>query len=319
MDQRAKILISSIRRLARKDAWKNIERILEKAHTADIASIIEALSREEGLKLFRMIQPIDKRAEVLSYFKAYFQKDTIDLLEKKEVSDLVSEMASDDAADLLAQFPDDRSAEILSGLKEDSEEVAELMAYPEDSAGGLMSSDYLALNQDLNVSDAIKEIQTKGEEGLITFYVYVVDDLNHLIGVLSLKQLLLNKPTVPLKTIMSSDIISVRVDTDQEIVAKTVEKYDYLSIPVVDAGNELIGVVTVDDAIDVIREEAQEDFLAMGRAGSGVSTYLGHLQARLPWLLLSFLGGGVGFYLVYRFLAHAESFKLYLALVPLLI
>ncbi len=197
------------------------------------------------------------------------------------------------------------------------------MGYPEDSAGGLMSSDYLAINQNLSVEEAVKSIQTEGDQGKVSFYLYVINDHGQLVGVVSLKQLLLSQKSTVLKELMHKDVISVHVNTHQEEVASTVERYDFLAIPVVDGNNHLVGVITVDDVIDVIKEEAEEDFLAMGRAGWGVEeSILDHIKARIPWVFLSFLGGITCFLIIFsmRSLNEPISSILYLAsLIPLLL
>jgi magnesium transporter len=290
-DRRANILISSIRKLTRRGAFQNVQKILAKAHTPDIASLIEETEAEERLTIFKMIA-IDKRAQVLSYLNPATQSELILALDRKEANQLVSLMDSNDAADLLSHIPENISQEILGSMvKEDQEEVADLMQYPEDTAGSLMSPDYLALNSELTVSDAIREIQSKEDE-FTAIYVYVIDDTGSLVGVMSLKDLIISKPTSLLREIMNTDIISAAVDVPAQEVAKIVERYDFLSIPIIDSGNKLVGIVTVDDVIDVIREEAQEDLLAMGRAGSAAEdSFRHHFTSRIPWLMLAFAGG----------------------------
>jgi len=305
-DRRANILISSIRKLTRRGAFQNVQKILRKAHTPDIATLIEEIDPEERLTIFRMIA-VDKRAQVLSYLNPTTQSELILSLDRKDANQLVSLMDSDDAADLLSKLPENVSQEILNSMvKEDQEDVADLMQYPEDTAGSLMSSDFLALNSELTVSDAIREIQSKEEE-FTAIYVYVVDDTGSLVGVLSLKDLITSKPTSVLREIMNTDIISAAVDLPAQEVAKIVERYDFLSIPIVDSGNKLVGIVTVDDVIDVIREEAQEDLLAMGRAGwTAEDSFQNHFKARLPWLLLASLGGIIC-YVIYDLVLPADE------------
>jgi len=296
VEQRSKILVSTVRRLLRRGAIKNIEKVLKKTHTADLAVLVEGLGDDEGAKIFGIIEPIENRAKVLSYLEEQFQKDLFLGIDAKQAGLLVSHMDSDDAADLLGILPDDISKKILDSMvTEDSQEVVELMGYPEDSAGGLMTPHYLAVSEDRTISETIQEIQANEDESRVTFYVYVVNAQNHLVGVLSLKDLILSQPKSALKDVMSTEVISVGVERTQEEVARIVERYDFLSIPVVETGNKLLGVITVDDVIDVIREEAQEDFLAMGRAGSSESSVRAHLKARFPWLLLAFIGGLICF------------------------
>ena len=301
LDNRLRMLITTVHKLYRRGARINVQRVLVKSHTADVAEVIEHLETGENLEVFRLEPSGERRAEILSYLRIETQKELLYMMESEEAQDLVSRMESDDAADLLATLPDDISKKILKMMeREDSAEVKDLMGYPEDSAGGLMSSDVFSLREEMTVADAIREIQSLDDDSLIMFYLYVLDDKDQLVGVLSLKQLLLAKPTSRLREIGNTDVISVNVKTDQQEVAKVVERYDFLAIPVVDENNKLQGVITVDDVIDVIREEAEEDLMAMGRAGwSADGSTFEHILARLPWLALTFLGGIVCFLLIY--------------------
>jgi magnesium transporter len=196
------------------------------------------------------------------------------------------------------------------------------MSYPPDSAGGMMSSEYLPLSQDLTVAAAISSIQEQDEQS-VAFYIYITDEEARLVGVLSLKQLLLSKPSMVLRDIMIRDIISVNTETNQMEVANLVERYDFLSIPVVDAQFRLVGVITVDDVIDVIRAEAQEDILAMGQVSTGSDDFSlrGHLKSRLPWLGFTFVGGAVCALIVEAFVPamDKEPYWALVAFLPMLL
>lgn len=303
IDTKTRVLITTVQKLHRRGAKQNIKKILAKTHIPDIAAVLEELEANERRDIFLMEENAERRAEILSYLGAETQTELSRVLNKGEILKIVSLMDSDDAADLLGRMDPEASGEILNAMvKEDSEDVADLMGYPEDSAGGLMSSDYLALSKQLTVGEAIKEIQNQEDDALIAFYVYVVNEHDQLLGVLSLKNLILSKPHEVLGDIMGKDVISVTTDTPQDEVARLVEKYDFLSLPVVGTEGELVGVITVDDVIDVIREEAEEDLLAMGRAGwSDDESLWGALKSRFPWVLLTFIGGA----LCYGLIAYA--------------
>ncbi len=303
IDERTRVMVATITKLHHRGAVKNIQKILRKTHEADVAALLGGLSVDIRVEIFMLETSLQRRAEILSYLKEAEQTELISILPKKEVLTIVSLMDKDDAADLLGHLPEQDSREILSQMHEEhSEEVADLLAFPEDSAGGLMSSEFIALNQNLTIGEAIESFQKIGDEDRVTFYLYAVNDNGQLVGVMSLKQLLISKKTETLKSVMFTDVISANVTTHQEEVAKIVERYDFLSLPVVDGNNMLVGVITVDDVIDVIREEAAEDLLAMGRAGWGVdvSTFE-HFKARFPWVLLAFFGGVLCFSIVYLF------------------
>ncbi len=306
-----KILYVTIKKLYSREAKNNIQKVLAKTHVADIADVISSFEKTERFDLFKMEASLDRRAEILSHFDVSLQQEILSCHSQEEVLSMVSLMESDDAADLLGYLPEEEAKEILASMvQEDSEEVADLMGYPEDSAGGLMSSDYLALNKNLKVQDVIETLHNEEEEVGAAFYVYVVNDDNKLVGVVSLKQLLLSRKSDLLKDLMFTDVISVGVETHQEKVARLVEHYDFLSIPVVDNTQRLLGVITVDDVIDVIREEAEEDLLAMGQAGAGFgATTLERFKARFGWLLIAMLGGFICFYAVRYFGKGIEGFK----------
>lgn len=300
-DEKVKMLATTVQKLLSRGAKPNVRKILEKTHAADIAELLSILETEDRFELFLLESSDEKKSEILSHLNEDHQQEMLKVLSKKDVLNLVSLMEKDDAADLLGHIPESEADEILSSMvQEDSEEVAGLMGYPEDSAGGIMGSDFLAFEQEKTVKQVIESFQTEGEENKVSFYVYVINGNNQLVGVSSLKQLLLSKPNEQLKNIMFTEVISVNVETHQEDVSKIVEKYDFLSLPVVDGHNELVGIITVDDVIDVIREEAEEDLLAMGRAGWGlnVSTYE-HFIARIPWLIFAYAGGAACFSIVY--------------------
>lgn len=324
MDDRTKLLVASVHKLYTRGAKPNIRKILAKTHPSDIAAVLQSLDSAERYDIFTMEPSAARRAGILSYLDEGRQKEIVGLCSQEEVLRMLSHMDTDDAADLLGILPEEDSKEFLSAMvRKDSEEVAGLMGFPDDSAGGLMSSDFLAVNQNLNVAQAVEAIQAEGDSGKISFYLYVVNDHGQLVGVVSLKQLLLSKKEELLKTLMYKDVVSVKVDTHQEEVASTVERYDYLALPVIDGNNSLVGVITVDDVIDVIREEAEEDFLAMGRAGGGFEESIwDHFKARIPWVLLSFLGGSICFLIIFsnRPVDGVVSHLWYLAaLLPLLL
>jgi len=283
MDNRIKVLASSMNKLYRRGAQSNIQKMLSKCHAVDISEVLMSLETDVRLTLFQWIDGSDRQAEVLSRLNKTCQLELAHTMDIVELQGLLALMDSDDAADLLGELPEDLSQSLLSGLKKNElQDVEELMAFPSDSAGGLMGSEFLTLNQSLTVSKAITHIQNQDED----------DASQTLVGVLSLKQLLLCRPADRLQDIMSSDVISVVVSTDQAEVARIVERYDFLSLPVIDGARKLVGIITVDDVIDVIREEAAEDLYAMGGiAASYDDSIWQHLKSRGPWVFLSLAAG----------------------------
>ncbi len=271
---------------------------LKKIHYADIATLLENLKQQERLIIIQLFldkeNELSQVGEIISEIKPEIAIEILSPLEQKHIVAILEELSSDDAASLIPLFDEDIQIEILKKMKhEDSADIQEQLAYPEESAGRIMSSDYLVLDEATTAGDAISAIQLANEEDLdVPFYLYVIDEGERLKGVVSLKQLILMKPKSKLKEIMTTDIYKVDVFTDQEEVASVVADYNLLAIPVVDETDRLVGVVTVDDIIDIIQEEATEDIYKLAGVTQDYSPELGlkeSLFKRLPWLFISLL------------------------------
>ena len=287
--------IDAVRRLLRRHAKSNLENLLAKLHPADLALIFRHITSEERNQIFLMIPDVEQAAEVLSELDEHLVEELITELPIEKTMKLMKALSSDDEADILQLLPEELAEEILNRLKSsESEEMETLMAYPENSAGGLMIPDVFALHEDTTVAEAIASIQNQDEQEMV-FYLYVVDDRQHLVGVISLRDLITSKPNKKLSDLMVTNVHAVQPLTDQEEVAQIVSRYNILAVPVVDDGNKLMGIITVDDVIDVIREEATEDFLQMAGAGRDrdilMKGTLFNVKTRLPWLLASWFGG----------------------------
>jgi magnesium transporter len=208
-------------------------------------------------------------------------------------------------SDLLEHLPQDVADELLKRMKApDRSEVEDLARYDSATAGGIMSPRFFALHRDTTTSEAIEALHRADADVEMAFYVYVVNEVDQLLGVVSLRQLVTGKPDRSLFDIMTSDIISVTTDVDQEEVAKLASRYGLLAIPVVNGANKLLGIVTIDDVIDVLREEATEDILRMAGAGDQLveqKTVLGSTVTRFPWLLATGVGGALGALLMATF------------------
>ncbi|MFQ5577965.1 MAG: magnesium transporter [Anaerolineae bacterium] len=205
----------------------------------------------------------------------------------------MDEMEPDEAADLLGDMPSERAQRVLDGL-EDPDEVRPLLIHPDDSAGGLMTSEFLALRRRMTATDALQAIRDWKPDTETIYYLFVVDRFRHLCGVVSLRQLVVADPAVPLAEIMDTEVISVPAGTDQEECARLMSRYDLLALPVVDAGNTLLGVITIDDVVDVLEDEATEDIQRLGGAEPLDRAYLNTgvltvTRKRIGWLLLLFL------------------------------
>ena len=301
IDQKNKILVSSLKKLISIQAISNIKNLLQKTHSADIAEVLDELDKDEQSVVFNSLESDQIKSEVFSHLNEDLQKVFVNWLPKKSLINIISCMDVDDRTDLLGHLDIEVSTEILSSMEKKEKEAAEdLLQYPKDSAGGLMTTQILKLNESFTVKTAIESLQKIVEDAEATFYVYIVDEDDRLVGVLSLKQILLSKPTDKLKDIMTKETIDVSVTTSSQEVAKLVERYDFLSLPVTDHNNILLGAITVDDVIDVIREEAKEELLAMGQIGharrGGFKSQIGLYS----WIALAFvIGLFCSFWLLY--------------------
>ncbi len=299
------ILVETTRRLIRRQATANLKRIMWKTHPADIAHLFEYLNEREQRVLFDLIEDSEKAAEVLSEIDEALIAQLLAGMDKQRITEILQAMSSDDRADFISELPEELAEEILSLMaKKQSEQVEDLLSYQEDTAGRIMTHDFFALADETSAKEAIEALQ-KASEAEMVFYVYVVDDRGHLVGVISLRQLITVPPTKKVKDIMVTDVISVRTDMDQEEVAKVAEKYNILAVPVVDEENKLVGIITVDDIIDVIREEATEDIMKMAGTREDEFVYRDNVlkvsRFRLPWILTNLLGGLITGYLLWLF------------------
>jgi len=287
--------IDTVRRLLRRHAKSNLENMLAKTHPADLALIFRHITTEERLEAFLTIASIEHAAEVVSELDEHLVEELMVALPIEKTLKLMKAMSSDDEADILQLLPSELAEEILNRLKtSESEEIETLMAYPENSAGGIMTPDVFALHEDITVGEAIASIQNQDEQEMV-FYLYVIDDRQHLVGVISLRDLITSKPNKTLRQMMITNVHAVQPLTNQEEVAQIVSRYNILAVPVVDEGNKLMGIITVDDVIDVIREEATEDFLQMAGAGRDrdilMKSAFSNAKTRFPWLFASWIGG----------------------------
>jgi magnesium transporter len=253
---------------------------------------MQQLNLREQLQLFTLVAQKDRQlaAEALNDLGVERGVELVTDLEGLEISKILQELETDDRAAFITALPQKLAEEVLEVMRpEDSVQTQGLLQYEEETAGRIMTPNIFSLEEQLSVGEATQTIQASSDFEMV-FYLYVVDDRNHLVGVISLRQLLTVSPSTPLAKIMSTDLISVDTATDQEEVANQVALYDLLAIPVVDHENKLVGVITVDDVIDVIQDEATEDILHLAgvEADDTVhATALNSISKRLPWLFVN--------------------------------
>jgi magnesium transporter len=286
--RRLDLVLDSVKRLLRIGATANLLNLLQKQHPADLAQIFSELADQDRKAAFSLLAERNGRLamEAVSELGPEAGAALLATRSAEEIAKLAQEIPSDDAAALIDHLPEELSAAVLDLMRPKESGVENLLEYDERTAGRIMNPHVFALNEDMTVGEAITELQGARDVEMV-FYLYVVDERRHLVGVVSLRRLLLVSPETPLKRIMTADLLSVRVDTDQEEVARLVASYNLLAIPVVDEENKLVGVITVDDVIDVIKDEATEDIYRLaGVAGDERAfTPAGEsLRKRLPWL-----------------------------------
>jgi magnesium transporter len=286
------VVLDSVRRLLRIGATANLFNLLQKQHPADLAQVLAELQQRDRKAAFSIL--VDRSPKLAMEAVAELGPEAgAELLADRPAEDiakLLQEIPSDDAAALVDYLPEELSSAVLELMRpKESGQVENLLEYPEKTAGRIMNPNVFALSEDLTVGEAISALQAARDVEMV-FYLYVVDGRRHLVGVTSLRRLLLVSPETPLKRIMTPDVTSVRVDTDQEEAARQVASYNLLAIPVVDEENKLVGVITVDDVIDVIKDEATEDIYRLAGVSGDERVFtppMESLRLRLPWLLVN--------------------------------
>jgi len=319
---RNRILVDSIKRLLRRGATSHLGKIVNKTHAADLSVVFRSLSLVQQRKLFNMIRDVEQKGILFSELDEDTFQDLIEDMKVEEIVEILEIMPADDVADIIGRLPEEKSKTILDKMKTaESEEVEDLLRYEDDTAGGIMVPDFISLKEDVTARQAIESLQTEHSDVEMAFYLYVVDEYGKLVGVSSLRQLVVVAPETPLKEFMATDVFSVQTDMDQEEVAKLVARYDILAVPVVDGSNRLVGIVTVDDVIDILRKEATEDILKMAGAGEEfveTKSILKSTRIRLPWLFASCMGGIFAFFIIGEFESSLSKFAYLAAFIPVI-
>ena len=289
------ILRDTFRRLLRRHAETNILKLIDKTHPADLALLFRYFNESEQDEIFSKLLPSEKTAEFLNDLDESIGIRLLESESPERIASILENASSNEQAYLIGLVDKKYASSVIDLLQSDKqEELEEMMAYPEDSAGILMYTDVFTLHEETKAREAINALQDQ-EDAEMVFYLYTLDDEGRLTGVISLRDLVTTPGETMLKDIMSKQIHVVRPETDQEEVARIVSQYNFLAVPVVDSEDRLLGIVTVDDVVDIIREEATEDFLQMVGAGKDREILLKssweNARMRLPWLFASWVGG----------------------------
>ncbi|MFA6618797.1 MAG: magnesium transporter [Candidatus Neomarinimicrobiota bacterium] len=316
------LLVDTFRKLHRRGAKVNLINIIDKTHPADLALLFRSFTHHERLYFFSLIKTDSHKAEVLIELDDNFILEMLESMTRPSIIQIFKEMDYDDESAILRIIPEEEQQELLKLMKvEHSQELEALMDYDEETAGAIMNPEVFHLNENKTVSEAIDAIRNSADTEMV-FYIYVTDERTHLVGVVSLRQLILISPQSLLRDIMVEDLISIPPETDQEEVARLASRYNFVAIPVVDDENKLIGVVTVDDIIDVLREEATEDLLQMAGLGRDTDIILKSTwettKKRFPWLLATYIGGLIAALVIGAFSYTLSQFLILTAFIPII-
>ena len=302
MSEKTEITPQLIERISEEISKENTAKIhglIRDLHVADIAEILEKLSIMEAQFLYQFIAE-EKSAEILVELDDDLREDFLaDLTAKEIAEEVIDNLESDDAADVIGELSEEKQEEVLSHIEDQeyASDISDLLSYAEDTAGGLMAKELIKVNENWNTLQCLREMRKQAEHIKQVHTIYVVDNNDVLLGSMSLRRLLLTETNIAIKEILKTEIISVKATENDETVANIMNKYDLVVLPVVDDRNHLIGRITIDDVMDVVKEEAEKDY----QMASGISedveasdSVWALTRARLPWLLIGMIGGLLG-------------------------
>ena len=302
MSEKKEITIQLTERISKEISKENtgkLHSLIRDLHVADIAEILEKLSIKDAQFLYQFIAE-EKSAEILVELDDDLREDFLaDLTAKEIAEEVIDNLESDDAADVIGELSEEKQEEVLSHIEDQeyASDISDLLSYAEDTAGGLMAKELIKVNENWNTLQCLREMRKQAEHVKQVHTIYVVDNNDVLLGSMSLRRLLLTETNIAIKEILKTEIISVKATENDETVANIMNKYDLVVLPVVDDMNHLIGRITIDDVMDVVKEEAEKDY----QMASGISedveasdSVWALTRARLPWLLIGMIGGLLG-------------------------
>lgn len=269
---------------------------INELHPADVAELFQSLNLRQAEWVFNLLSDNERKADVLMELDEEDRKKLLEGMDPKEIGQFVDLLDSDDAVDLIQELDEEDRAEVIQNIDdvEQAGNIVDLLKYDEDTAGGLMGTEMIVVNENLSMPDCIKEMRRQAEEMDDIYYVYVVDDQMRLQGVLPLKKIITHPSVSKIKHVMEADAVSVEASTPIDEVALDFEKYDLVAMPVVDGIGRLVGQITVDDVMDEVREQSERDYQLASGLSSDVDaddSILAQTKARLPWLLIGIIGG----------------------------
>lgn len=287
-------MVPEVRQLLR-DEPRELRAFLEEVHDQDLADLLTLLEEEEAMRLLEQIEAQDA-ADIFERLDEHEQEELVTLFGTRRLAPIVSEMAPDDLADFIEALPDPVGEQLIEELDEEAQrDVEALLRWPEDTAGGLMTTDLIRLSPELTANEVIERIREHGAEAETVYYIYGVERDGRLAGVASLRDLIMAEGDTPLRDIMSEQVRSVQPDMDQEEVARVLQRYDFTAMPVTDTKGRLVGIITVDDVMDVLEAEQDEDVQRLAAVEPIEDTYFQtstwtFVRKRAPWLAILFGG-----------------------------
>ncbi len=318
------INLDLIRDAIRKEQRDFLQEIVNELHPADIAEFIDDLSLEEAKYLYTFLEK-EEAADVLMELEDDVREKFLDSFSTQEIArEFINNLDSDDAADLISELPQEKREDVLNHLEDrkQAKDIADLLVYPSNSAGGLMAKEYIKVNVNWHVVTCIREMRKQAEEVEEVYSVYVVDDDDVLLGLLSLKKLLIASPRAKVAELYSPDVVSVKATQKGEEVANLMNKYDLVVMPVLDELGRLIGRITIDDVVDFIKEEAEKDYQMMSGMTQNIESddkIWEITQGRLFWLVVALFGGIIGSRVVANYeeqIGMYPEMAFFMALIP---
>lgn len=318
----SKDFIIEVEQLIQNKNDKQLELLLNDLHHADIAEILDELDFDEATYIFKVLDS-EKTAEILLELDDDLRENILSRLSPKEIAEELDELETNDAADIIAELSQSKKEEVISELQdvEHAKDIVELLRYDEDTAGGIMHKELVKVNENWNVLTCVKQMRIQAENISRVHSIYVVDDEDRLKGRLSLKDLLTTSTKTPISDVYISKLNFVKVDDEDVEVARIMQKYDLEAIPVVDEMGRLVGRITIDDIVDVIKDEADKDYQLAAGISQDVEaddSVIELTKARLPWLVLALLGGFISVTLLEGFQAAMAIYKELFFFTPLI-
>lgn len=315
--------IEEIEELLKEKKFNELKAKLNEMKSADISDILDELDKESVIKVFRILSK-EKAGMTFSYMESDMREKLIQDLTDAELKNVMDELFMDDTVDLIEEMPSNIVPKILKAVnKNDRKIINELLKYPEDSAGSIMTTEFIDLKENMTVEQALERIREIGTDSETIYTCYVLDKNRTLQGIINIKELLLARKNTQIKDLMETNIISVMTTEDQEEVAKKFDKYDFYALPVVDNEQRLVGIVTVDDAINVLQDEVAEDFEKMAamqpnEEGYFETSVFKHAKNRITWLLVLMLSAALTGMIITKYENAFAVVPLLVAFIPMI-